>query len=242
MILWSTQFSQFFIKFIRWIETLNWKIVFSIISILFTVFMIYFYKSNFQHQITGAFSILCLGFTSLSTEILILLIFQILHGYVYQQLAILIAAFMAGISLGTYLSLKYSSKKLRLTIRQLFLLHLAIAVFVGLMPFFFKELDTILIPSFHAIAFPVVFIFIALLAGSLGGYQFPLAGKLFHNNANSENMGILYSLDLLGAMIGALLLSSIIIPLSGIINTSMLIAGLNIFIACLLFILLVKKY
>ncbi|MEJ2543853.1 MAG: fused MFS/spermidine synthase, partial [Calditrichaceae bacterium] len=39
MILWSTQFSQFFIKFIRWIETLNWKIVFSIISILFTVFM-----------------------------------------------------------------------------------------------------------------------------------------------------------------------------------------------------------
>ena len=242
MILWSTQFSQFFINFIRWIETLNWKIVFSIISILFTVFMIYFYKSNFQHQITGAFSILCLGFTSLSTEILILLIFQILHGYIYQQLAILIAAFMAGISLGTYLSLRYSSPKLIVTLRQLLLTHLAIAVFVGLMPFFFKGLGTILNPSFHEIVLPVVFIFIAFIAGGFGGYQFPLAGLVYYNQTKEGNTGILYSLDLLGAMIGALLLSSIIIPLSGIINTSMLIAGLNIFIACLLFILLVKKY
>ncbi len=39
-------------------------------------------------------------------EMLLLLAFQAVYGYVYQQLAVLIAAFMAGMALGSWLELR----------------------------------------------------------------------------------------------------------------------------------------
>jgi len=40
------------------------------------------------------------GFTLIGLEMLLLLAFQAIYGYVYQQLAVIIAAFMAGVALG----------------------------------------------------------------------------------------------------------------------------------------------
>ena len=41
-----------------------------------------------------------MGFTMIGLEILLLLAFQAIYGYFYQQLAILIGAFMAGMAAG----------------------------------------------------------------------------------------------------------------------------------------------
>ena len=46
-----------------------------------------------------------MGFTLLGLEVLLLLGFQALYGYVYQQLSILVALFMVGMAAGAWLSL-----------------------------------------------------------------------------------------------------------------------------------------
>jgi len=47
-----------------------------------------------------------MGFTLIGLEMLLLLAFQAIYGYVYQQLAVIIAAFMAGMALGSWLALR----------------------------------------------------------------------------------------------------------------------------------------
>ena len=47
-----------------------------------------------------------MGFTLLGLEVLLLLGFQALYGYVYQQLAILVALFMVGMAGGAWLALR----------------------------------------------------------------------------------------------------------------------------------------
>ena len=57
-------------------------------------------------QLAAGFCTAATGFTMIGLEMLLLLAFQAVYGYVYQQLAVLIAAFMAGVALGSWLELR----------------------------------------------------------------------------------------------------------------------------------------
>ena len=57
---------------------------------------------------SAAFAVAVVGFTELGLEILLLLGFQALYGYVYHQLAILVALFMVGVALGAWWALRSS--------------------------------------------------------------------------------------------------------------------------------------
>jgi hypothetical protein len=50
-----------------------------------------------------------MGFTQIGLEMMLLLGFQAVYGYVYHQLAIVIAGFMAGMALGSWLGLRSST-------------------------------------------------------------------------------------------------------------------------------------
>jgi predicted membrane-bound spermidine synthase len=90
----------------------------------------------------------------------------------------------------------------------------------------------------------VVFPVLALLAGLMGGYQFPLASRIYfagseelrvpqggteiHATRSQGNPGILYGLDLLGACLGAVALSAYLVPVYGFRRTAMLMAVVNL--------------
>jgi predicted membrane-bound spermidine synthase len=72
----------------------------------------------------------------------------------------------------------------------------------------------------------------------LGGYQFPLASDLFFSarkDAPPQNTGSLYAVDLLGACIGAVILSAYLVPLFGFLKAALLILVLNLATALLTF-------
>ena len=83
------------------------------------------------------------------------------------------------------------------------------------------------------ILFPIV----ALLCGMLGGFQFPLASSLFFagRRHSPQNPGTLYAVDLLGACLGAIVLSAYLIPVFGFLKTAALIFVLNLATALLAF-------
>lgn len=118
------------------------------------------------------------GFTMIGVEILLLLGFQAIYGYVYQQLALLVAAFMAGMSCGGWLALRRSTPP-RLAPVQLAVAVSPLAVF-GLL-------------GLGAAAAPAL----ALVCGALGGFQFAAATRQYFRQG-----GKLYALDLAGSCAG----------------------------------------
>ena len=72
--------------------------------------------------------------------------------------------------------------------------------------------------------------FIPIIAGILGGIQFPLANKICieENEESARAAGLSYSLDLAGACVGALLATAILVPILGIIGTCLLTALINV--------------
>jgi spermidine synthase len=179
------------------------------------------------------------GFTLMALQIFLLLAFQSIYGYVYHQLTILIAMCMAGIAFGGWLSIRRirssASPPYRTIAATQFLLALsgpALIFVVGLLSKISGMATTWL-------AAQVVFPVLAALCGVLGGYQFPIATEVYlhdydkNNNSNNDRsgrsrLGALYAIDLLGGCVGALLLSSYLIPVFGFWKTAWLSAAVNL--------------
>ncbi|HTQ56960.1 MAG TPA: hypothetical protein VMI94_20975 [Bryobacteraceae bacterium] len=154
-----------------------------------------------------------MGATMIGLEMLLLLGFQAIYGYVYQQLAILTAAFMAGMALGSW---RTWYKPPRQPLRAMALTQLAAAI----APLAMFALFAVVAPS--TAASQVLFPILALGAGAIGGLQFPVAARIY------GDAGELYALDLTGSCLGALVFSAWLIPLFGFLNTALLLAAANL--------------
>ena len=168
------------------------------------------------------------GFTLMALQVFVLLAFQAVYGYVYQQLAILIAMFMAGIALGNWFSLRRiraGGRPLRLLSGTQFLLALAAPALM----FLIRALSANSGASAALWAAQFAFPALAALCGILGGYQFPIATEIYLRDSNSKaSLGALYAIDLLGGCVGALLISGYFIPVFGFWKTAWLSAVLNL--------------
>jgi spermidine synthase len=169
------------------------------------------------------------GFSGLGLEIVILLAFQVIYGFVYQQLGIIITAFLFGTALGGFWSVRNSIKA-----EKLFFgldISLAILSFLFVPVFLFLQSSTSVF--LQTTAPLIIFPFLTTSIGFLVGAQFPVAARLtFHGL--EKTAGTLYSLDFLGAALGALLVSTFAVPLLGIIGTCYLIGTLKLLSSLLL--------
>lgn len=59
-----------------------------------------------RYRATAGFCVAVTGFTLMALELLLLLGFQAIYGYVYHQLAVVVAAFMVGMALGSWRALR----------------------------------------------------------------------------------------------------------------------------------------
>jgi spermidine synthase len=155
----------------------------------------------------AGFSVATMGFTLIGMEILLLLAFQAMHGYVYQQLALIIAGFMAGLACGAWRA-RESDLHVPLAALQAMATLLPLGVYACL--------DSVLIP------------WLAVMCGMLGGFQFPVASRIFFNGRARGSMGALYGLDLAGSCVGAIVFSVYLIPVYGFFKTSLLLALVNL--------------
>ena len=191
--------------------------------------------AHYRLRTSAGFCVAAMGFTLIGLEMLLLLAFQAIYGYVYRQLAIIIAGFMVGMALGSWWGLRGTDRSLpgaveAKDLRRLLLLQCLAA------------LSPLLLCSlFQAFAltnnFPVIFVvsqiifpLLAVLCGMLGGIQFPVASRIFFARSRGKlaSPGTLYALDLVGACLGALVLSSYLVPVFGFRQTAWLMAVVNL--------------
>ncbi|MBW2989847.1 hypothetical protein KY358_06030, partial [Candidatus Woesearchaeota archaeon] len=136
-----------------------------------------------------------------------------------------ITFFMAGLAIGSY----YMNRKIQgMGKKELVSIEFSIAFYSMLLPLVLMLLSRIKSPFFVSLSSHTLIPLFTLLISILVGMEFPLASKLFFKGKIGETAGKLYNADLIGASIGALLVSAFFIPLFGILKVCLLIGVLNI--------------
>jgi spermidine synthase len=235
--LWSTQFNREYqyifdsiaqVRFGR-LVTLTGALLFGLAAIIRCL-----PRSAARVHASAGFCIALAGLTTISLEVLLLLGFQAIYGYVYHELAILIALFMTGMALGSWWRLRVARSVPSLTPRaglmRLAGLQILAAMSPVLLYLFFSSLAGVRSAGLLVFVSQIIFPAMALLAGVLGGYEFALATEVFFAGSRvpRASMGMLYGVDLLGACLGTLVLSAFLLPLFGFLKAAMFIAAVNL--------------
>lgn len=169
------------------------------------------------------------GFTGMTADLVIIFAFQTLYGHVYHWIGLLITAFMAGLSLGGLLMTRRLDR-LEREWAVLLKLELILVVFWILVPLVLIFLHARIAHPLVSTSVQGMLFLLNVVAGLLVGSQFPLANKLWYKGRGSagETAGALYASDLVGAFLGAVLVSVVLIPILGIPATCLVAAMLKL--------------
>jgi spermidine synthase len=156
--------------------------------------------------------------TTIVAEIIVLVWFQVLYGYLYGRIALLLSTFMLGLFCGSLLLSRLGPVSFRRLIR-------AQSEFLALLLLLWLAVRT---NPPEWVAFLLLFLF-----GAAGGDLFIVSNRLYLREKIDYGKG--YALDLGGSFLGALVTSSVLIPLAGLLHVIEATFFLNLL--CLLFLL-----
>lgn len=168
-----------------------------------------------------SFGVFTGGFTASSIEVLLLVSFQIIYGYVYQVTGLIITVFMAGLAVGSWYGQKKSGKS---RITQYIGVQCSIGVYCLLLPLVLSLLKN---ASHGDVVIYTTFFFLTFSIGTLIGFEFAAATRLLKGKV-SFVASELYGIDLIGSAVGALLVSAYLLPLLGIASASTVVAFLSL--------------
>ncbi|MGA7558507.1 MAG: hypothetical protein WBW12_06295 [Terriglobales bacterium] len=238
IVLWSTQFKLGYSRWFRAAAHIPFAGVLEtvlVVSLLVAALLALVPAREKRARSSAAGCMAATGFTLMALQIFLLLAFQSVYGYVYQQLAILIAMGMAGIAYGSWLGIRRIRSNDSPPYRTMGTTQFLLALSGPALIFVVSLLSKISGMTATWLAAQFVFPALAALCGMLGGYQFPVATEIYLHDRDNMNdlggqsrLGALYAIDLLGGCVGALLLSSYLIPVFGFWKTAWLSAAVNL--------------
>jgi spermidine synthase len=174
------------------------------------------------------------GFSSMALQMVMLLSFQMIYGYLFYKLGAILTAFMAGLALGGAAAVGVTGLA---AARRIFTLTQAgITAYAACLPAAFSWLASSR-SAFTAWAGPnIIFMALPAIAALLVGFQFPLAGSIYLEGRAGAGRagGTNYGSDLFGASLGALLTGTVLIPVLGIASTCLAAAAMNLAVTLLL--------
>ena len=245
MVFWASHFRDSFFKKI--LKTINEKtiwlgvILLSMLS-LSSAFIRRQKKSFCKQAVLSA--VFMTGFAEMSFQIVILLCFQVIYGYVFYKLGLILTAFMVGLVWGAvcFKNILPKLEKISRQIRVFICLQIAVCIYPLILPLIFSWLSKTSSPVMIWVGPNIIFPCLPIIAGFIGGMQFPLANKMYLGKSRviGKAAGINYGVDLFGACFGALLSGTFLIPILGIAKTCFLVAGLNAVVLIMLFIMAQK--
>ncbi len=182
-------------------------------------------RSVFIPELSAIFS---LGFSGIVYEILLLLVFEATVGYVYWQIGMLFAAFMTGLSLGSFWGQKIFAHRLLAPRKISGLLCLGQAGYGILLWGCILGISRLQEKNLSPAEIAVLLNLLMLPAGLIPGFGFSLLSR-------SSSAGNLYAADLWGGSVGAVLTGLFLVPWLGLANLAWLVSTGLIFIGILSF-------
>ncbi len=206
-----------------WAQTLSFFSLFNVNSVLLIIIMALLILVPLSRFDLVSYTVFITGFTASSLEMLILITFQIIFGFLYAATGIIFAVFMGGLSLGALQQKKRREIPL-FTIQFIFIL-VVLVVCTSLL--FLTKINS---PFF---LYPTIGV-ITFVPAYLTGYQFALALKKL-SPGHSNKTGYLYGVDLFGSALGLLLISTILIPVLGFVTSGLILVSMNLIITTVLY-------
>ena len=162
------------------------------------------------------------GLVEMSLQLVVIFSFQVLVGSLFYQLGILMALYMGGLAAGGHLGRYLTSSRRRSAI-VLCLTLVGLALVASLVPLILLWLSS------HRELTGVILGAVAATIGTLGGLHYAPGVAVFATTGREAEAGAtLYASDLAGAAVGALAVSTIIIPVAGLLQTCFLISLISV--------------
>jgi spermidine synthase len=225
LILWSAQWHPKIREAIEWVAGGRSGWLWGLFAIAGA--LLFFWAARGRIPITAAVagSVLVAGGATMVLQMVLLLAFQILEGFLYLQLALILSFFMAGLSAGAaWISVQAKSPQVIRRFTQ-------VQALIGLYPLFLIAILYLLHGKFRLAVSSTfltwLFPALSFIAGVLGGALFSLAVEVLSETGFPLKSagGRLYALDLTGAAAGLLLTTFLLLPVCGLIHTLLSVSG-----------------
>lgn len=176
----------------------------------------------------GAWAMGIGSFTLMACELVLLLAFQAFCGYLYYKLALILAALMLGMALGTGWGTRHVARARPRTLARI---HALIALYAAGLAWFLRWMATA--PPTSSAWMEGSFLLLAAAIGGLVGFEFPTANRIYLGNAAAGDRkdGVIYAVDLAGSSLAALGIALWALPTMGAEATLAILAALNAFVA-----------
>jgi spermidine synthase len=231
LMLWAIQWHEGLQQFFIFLSDVKLQWLWTALAVLGVITVAIFWSGRCKFRGAVAGSIFVSGGIEMVLQVVFLLSFQIMAGFVYRQLALIIAFFMTGLAMGAgWIARRYPYQSNVLATRARFIRVQALVcgLPLGLMlllPLVQGEIRNYFSPA----AMSSLFSSLSLITGILGGVHFALAVIVMAGTgvALEKIGGGFYALDLAGAAAGVLMATLFIIPIYGIMNTLILLSTLS---------------
>ncbi|MDH4210342.1 MAG: hypothetical protein OEV79_02715 [candidate division WOR-3 bacterium] len=184
----------------------NIPAVFFLLSLLLVFF---FYRRRSIIYV----SVLAVGASEISAEVILIVLFQVFYGYVYGWIGAIIAFYMLGLAAGTLIYLRVPGLRSR-PVGNLLRIEFVLSVYFAVI---------IAVALFQLPCINLIVAFLVFAGGLIGGMHFPLSIAALE----SKRPGFVYGVDLIGSSIGALVTAMLLIPILGIVFTLFVFALMN---------------
>jgi len=166
------------------------------------------------------FTAFATGLSAMSLQMAMLFSFQSIYGFVYEKIGLIMAVFMGGLALGTFLTHRYVADKGRLNLlaaSQAMIVLLSIVIAAALPGVAALQPLALVLVIFYTFTFAI---------GLVNGICFPLstACYLALSRQPEKTTGAIYGIELFGACLGAVLTGAVVAPVLGIAACCLLAA------------------
>jgi spermidine synthase len=205
------------------------------VSFIFILFFVTLLMGNRWERVSLPFAIATTGLAGMATELTLILGFQMVYGYVFYEIALLITAFMAGIAAGSIFVAR-RLREPRSALSVFLCTEVGLVLFTLLLTALFSLLDSPVLS--RPMVLHLLFLLLLFTSGIFIGMEFPLATGVYQSGSLERRVGALYAADLTGGCVGGLLTGFLLFPLLGLFSTLLLVALLK---ACSLTFLLLQR-
>lgn len=160
------------------------------------------------------------GFAASSMELVLIFALEILYGYIFMVVGLVVTIFMAGLAAGVY-----GSERIKYYSRQSFGVMLIISAFISLIISATIQLLQIAAPASPVILF--VLTALIFLVSIFTGLLFGNASRVNQSQPVSKISSV-YSADLAGSAMGSIIVSVMLLPLLGVHNVCFITAALSV--------------
>jgi spermidine synthase len=237
IVFWSTYFPEAFLtKALSFLA--QQKFLQFILALGAVIFCLWFLARGKRGEPKKAalMALLTTGFSEMVMQVIILISFQIIYGYLFYKLGIILTCFMLGLVLGSRWIIA-TMPRLKSAMQTFIYTQLGLGVYILILPLVFFWLAGVRQVTIIWLGANIIFVLLPIFAGFIGGIQFYLANKIYLGERKdvASVSGLIYGVDLCGSCLGALLSGIFFIPLLGIPDTCLTLAALNLLVlTCLI--------